>query len=70
MAIVWERSGGAFYADADAAGGDRYHLIVEDLPGGGWHWSVFLQTDGSRNVHSGTAGTAQEAMRAAEAAVS
>ena len=32
MAVIWERSGEAFYADPDAADGTRYHLIVEKLP--------------------------------------
>jgi hypothetical protein len=69
MAVVWERSGEAFYADLDTADGTRYHLIVEMLPGGGWDWSVWRQNDGTRGVHTGFAVTAQEAMRAAERAV-
>jgi hypothetical protein len=68
MAVVWERSGEAFYADVDAADGSRYHLIVERLPGGGWDWSAWRQNDGARGVHNGVAGTAQEAMRASEQA--
>jgi hypothetical protein len=68
MAVVWERSGEAFYADIDDADGTRYHLIVESLPGGGWDWAVWRQTDGTRETHSGTAGTVQDAMRAAEEA--
>lgn len=31
MAVVWERSGEAFYADVEAADGTRYDLIVERL---------------------------------------
>jgi hypothetical protein len=68
MAIVWERSDEAFYADIEAADGKRYYLIVESLAGGGWDWSVLRQRDDWRGVHHGTAGTAQEAMRQAEEA--
>jgi hypothetical protein len=70
MAVIWERSGEAFYADLDAADGTRYHLIVEKLPRGEWDWSVWRQNDGSRGIHTGTAGTVQEAMQAAERAAS
>jgi hypothetical protein len=32
MSVVWERSGDAFYATAEIEqGGDRYHLIVDQL---------------------------------------
>jgi len=68
MAVIWERSGEAFYADIDAADGTRHHLIVERMPAGGWDWSVWWQTDGTRGVHSGPADSVQEAMRKAEAA--
>jgi hypothetical protein len=68
MAVVWERSGEAFYADLDAEDGTRYHLIVERLPGGEWDWSVWRRNDGTRGVHTGVADTVQEAMRAAQQA--
>ena len=54
----------------DTADGTRYHLIVEKLPRGEWDWSVWRQNDGSRGIHTGTAGTVQEAMQAAERAAS
>ena len=69
MVVVLERSGEAFHADTDAADGTRYHLIVEKLPGGGWDWSGWRQNAGTRGTQSGTADTAQEAMRAAEQAL-
>jgi hypothetical protein len=68
MAVVWERSGEAFYADVEAADGTRYYLIVERLPAGEWDWSVWRQGNDWRGAHSGTGRTAQEAMRQAEEA--
>ena len=69
MPVVWERSGEAFYATADTTqSGERYYLIVEELPKGGWDWSVWRQRDNWRVVRNGTAKAAQEAMWAAEEA--
>jgi hypothetical protein len=68
MAVVWERSGEAFYADVEAADGNRYYLIVEGLTAGEWDWSVWHQRNGWRGSRNGTARTAHEAMREAERA--
>jgi hypothetical protein len=65
MAVVWERSGDAFFATVEH-GADRYYLTAEELPGGGWDWSAWSQRNGWRSVRNGTADTAQEAMREAE----
>jgi hypothetical protein len=66
MSVVWESSGEAFYAHVEATDGTRNSPIVEPLPAGGWDWSVWRQGNGWRGAHSGTARTAQEAMREAE----
>ena len=68
MAVIWERSGEAFYADVETADGTCYYLIAERLPGGGWDWSAWSQRNGWRSEHHGAARTAQEAMREAEQA--
>ena len=68
MAVVWERSGEAFYADVEAGDGNRYYLVAERLPGGGWDWSAWAQRNDWRGLHHGTARTAREAMREAEQA--
>jgi hypothetical protein len=68
MAVVWERSGDAFFAIVDH-GTDRYYLTAEELSGGGWDWSAWSQRYGWRIVRNGIADTVQEAMRNAEQAL-
>jgi hypothetical protein len=67
MAVVWEQSGDAFFATVEQ-GVKRFHLSVDELPGGGWDWAVWVQRNGWRIVRNGTASTAQEAMQEAERA--
>jgi hypothetical protein len=69
MAVIWEKSGDAFYADVEAADGSHIHMSVEELPrAAGWEWLVWHQRNGMRVMGHGVAGTAQDAMQAAEAA--
>jgi hypothetical protein len=69
MPVVWEKSGEAFYATSERdQSGERYYLVVDVLPNGGWNWSVWRQGDDWRIAVNGTAPTARDAMRAAEAA--
>jgi hypothetical protein len=66
--MVWEKSGGAFYAMvADVDGRPSARLIAEERPDGGWDWAAW--SEGARpNTRSGTTRTAREAMHAAERA--
>ena len=70
MPVVWEQSGDAFFATAETTrNGERYYLVIDQLPRGGWDWSVWRQGDSWRLARNGTADTAQEAMKRAEEAV-
>jgi hypothetical protein len=66
-AMLWEREGDTYCATArDLSGAVVCHLVVEALPDGTWTWTAWRPGDPPRLVRDGTAGTVQEAMRAAE----
>jgi hypothetical protein len=67
--MIWEKSGDAYYAVvADIEGRPIARLIADPCPGGGWDWAAWSEGVKPANERSGTARTAQEAMRAAEQA--
>jgi hypothetical protein len=67
--MIWERDGDAYTATVETATGEvRFHLTVERLATQSWDWMVWQPGEPATLARYGTAATAQEAMRAAEAA--
>ena len=68
MALVWEKTGEAFYATvASPAGEPRFYLVVESL-GAGWDWAVWRPGEGQSDARRGRAVTRHGAMWDAERA--
>jgi len=67
--MIWERSGGAYYATIVEADGEiAFHLVVESN-GARWSWIVWRPGDTNEEVRHGVGASVHEAMRAAEQAI-
>jgi hypothetical protein len=68
--MIWERSGGAYYAIAETPSGEhRFYLTVEQLSDRAWDWSVCRPRVSPHLAVHGLADTVHAAMQAAEAVV-
>jgi hypothetical protein len=66
--LIWEFDGDAYLATIETAPGRiRFRLVVE-RSNGSWDWSVWNPRSPDISARHGVADTAQEAMKAAEAA--
>jgi hypothetical protein len=68
--MIWERNGDSYSAKVETPSGQvRYHLVVERLSPQKWDWTVWEPGEPPMLARYGTAATAQEAIQAAEKAV-
>jgi hypothetical protein len=68
MPVIWERSGGAFYASVAGLGGGIPIRLIVEFDRDHWDWMVWRADEDRDKARQGLAGTVQEAMRDAEKA--
>jgi hypothetical protein len=68
LAILWERSGGVYYATFLDVAGEVSQFLVAEPAGVGWRWTAWRRGAPQLQVHRGLTLTVQQAMREAERA--
>jgi hypothetical protein len=66
--VLWERSGGVYYATSLDLSGEVSQFLVVEPAGVGWRWTAWRRGAPQLEVHRGLTLTVQQAMREAERA--